>query len=183
MNKKQKTIAAVFVAILAALIVWAVESVPVPPEQKAVQPANKIMKYTGGNTLSEERDGVKIWEITAETMDMNVETQDAECTNITGKFYQEDGNVVEATAPHGTYEAASKNLKLDGGVQANTTKGAALESSTLKWDAADSVLIADGKAKVSNGDMEASGDRLESSDGFEVFKAIGHAHIMKGKAQ
>ena len=183
MNKKQKAIMAVLLAILAGAIVWAVSTVPAPPAPQPEQPSNKIMKYTGGNTLSEEKDGKKLWELTAETMDVNVETQDAECTNITAKFYQENGDTVELQAPHGSYEAASKNLKLDGGIDAHTSKNASLSSETLVWDAAASTLTAAGNAKITHEDMEATGDELQSSDGFEAFKATGHAHIVKGKAK
>ena len=183
MNNKQTWIIGLFVVLLAAGIVWAVSTVPAPPAAQPEQPDNKIMKYTGGNTLSESQNGRKIWELTTESMDVNVETQDTECTNIQGKFYQENGDVVEIAAPHGVYEAKTKNLRLDGGVDGKTSKDATLKSEKLTWDAATNTLIAEGDAKITQGDMEASGDQLESSDGFTVFKASGHAHITKGKAK
>ena len=52
------------------------------------------MSY-GGNILSEERDGVKIWDLSAENMEVEVETQIAELRNLKAHFYQKDGKVVD----------------------------------------------------------------------------------------
>ena len=44
-------------------------------------------------------------------------------------------------------------------------------------------LTADGSAYIKHEDMEARADKIESTNLFHHFKAIGHAHIVKGAGQ
>ena len=179
MNTKGKIIIGIVVLLLFSLLVWAVRTVPAPPAQQEQPERQHVMKYEN-NTLSEERDGKKIWELTAESMDIDTDTQNATLNNLTGTFYEDDGKEVHIEAPHGFYEPQSKNVKLDGGIKVETTDGASLVSDELEWEAESSILKANGDAKVSREDMKASGDSIESGDGFSKFKITGHAHIEKG---
>ena len=58
--------------------------------------------------------------------------------------------------------------------------GARLTSDELRWEAAKQLLAAVGSAKVTKEDMLATGERIESSDGFNKVKVIGKAHLAKG---
>lgn len=177
MNKKSKILFGAIGLILLSLVIWAVGSVPKPPAEKEAAP--RIMKYEN-NVLSEEQDGRKIWEITAEKINVDADTQNVDMENITGAFYQEDGKTATLTAPHGYYESQSRNIKLDGGIEVETSDGAKLSSAELDWLAADSILAAEGEAKIKTQDMEATGAKIESKDAFQEFKITGGAHIVKG---
>jgi LPS export ABC transporter protein LptC len=180
MDKKGKLLILFFTAFVLAVVVWAVKTIPMAPPQTAPTEDSKVMKYSG-NTLSEEKNGKKIWELTAETMDMDIETQNVTLTNMSGKFYAENGTVVAVKAPHGYYEQTSKNLTLDGGVDIESSDNAKLNAQQLIWTSATAILAAEGNAKISKDDAVATGNRIESSDGFEIIKVIGNAHIVKGK--
>lgn len=208
MDKKQKFLVGILVAGFIALIYWAVVTVPHPqPETPQEQPTT--MSYDG-NTISEEQGGRKIWDLTAEHIDVDINTQDASMENIEGHFYQEDGRTVTIHADKGNYAHDSRDITLEGNIDVTTSDGAELSSDQLKWTAAESMLSAIGNAKASkddmsatgdqfdsiNGfadysitgnayvakeDMEASGDRIESSNNFNHFKIIGNAHLAKGE--
>ena len=180
MNKKVKAAIAISVVILVCLIVWAVRSVPQPPDSESVQ-VNTVMKYDG-NTIREEKDGKVIWELTADEISMDNKTQNAEMTNIKARYYGEDGKEVGLTAPHGLYENGNRNIKLDGGVKGETTDGTKLDSKELIWDAKASKMIAKGDAKIERASehMKAQGNEIESSNSFQHFKVKGKAHIEKG---
>lgn len=180
MNKKVKAAIAISVIILVCLIVWAVRSVPQPPDSESVQ-VNTVMKYDG-NTIREEKDGKVIWELTADDISVDKNTQNAEMTNIKARYYGEDGKEVGLTAPHGLYENGNRNIKLDGGVKAETTDGAKLSSKELIWDAKASKMIAKGEAKIERESehMKAQGNEIESTNSFQHFKVKGKAHIEKG---
>jgi LPS export ABC transporter protein LptC len=180
MDKKGKLIILFFTVLVVAVVVWAVKTVPMAPVQTAPTEDSKVMKYSG-NTLSEEKNGKKIWEITAEKMDVDIETQNVTITNMSGKFYEETGTVVAVNAPHGYYDQKSKDLKFDGGVDVESSDNAKLNAQQLTWTAATAILAAEGDAKVSKDDAVATGNRIESSDGFQIIKVIGNAHIVKGK--
>lgn len=179
MSKKGKALIGVLVVLLASLVVWAVRTVPTPPADPGKP--QTVMKYDG-NTIKEEKDGKVIWELSAEQIDMDTQTQDAVLTNIQGTFYKEDGKTVGLKAPHATYEHKSRNIKMDGGVDMKTSDGATLTSKEMTWEAAKSMLAATGDVKMDreSDHMKAAGDRIESTDAFEKIKIIGKAHIEKG---
>ena len=137
------------------------------------------MSYDG-NVLSEEKNGRKIWDLTAEHIDVDVKTRDAKLEKLKGHFYAEDGRVVEVTADKGTYEDKTKNIVIVGNVDVKNSDGARLTSDELRWEAAKQLLAAVGSAKVTKEDMLATGERIESSDGFNKVKVIGKAHLAKG---
>ena len=44
-------------------------------------------------------------------------------------------------------------------------------------------LVGEGNVRITKDDTIAVGDKIESTDGFQNFKLMGHAHITKGRAQ
>ena len=60
--------------------------------------------------------------------------------------------------------------------------GATMTSREMSWEAAKSILAAVGDVKMAreSDHLKASGERIESTDGFEKFKISGKAHIEKG---
>ena len=150
-----------------------------PPQKAPVEDGPKVMSYDN-NTISEEKDGKKIWELTSESMTVDVDTKNVELTGLSGKFYEEDGRVVSVTAAHGTYDNKTKDIQVDGDVTIETTDGAALTCGKLLWTEAEGKLTAAEDAYIKQDDMQARADRIESTNGFSHFKAIGKAHIVKG---
>lgn len=177
MDKKQKFLVGLLLAGFAALIYWAVTTVP-QPQPETPQEAPTTMSYDG-NTISEEQNGRKIWDLTAEHIEMNINTQDAEMENIDGHFYQEDGRVVTIHADKGNYEHESHDISLSGNIDISTSDGAELTSDELKWAAADSTLSAIGNAKATKDTMSVSGDRFDSSNGFADYNVVGNAYVTK----
>ena len=186
MSTKGKILTGIGAVLLLALIVWAVRSVPDVPNEGTTEPT-KVMKYSD-NTISAEKNGRTIWKLSAEYMEMETDTQNASFTNASATFYQEDGRTAVLTAPHGYYDAQSKNLKIDGGVNIKTSDGAELTCNELDWTDADGMLAAVGEAKVvKEADaLLGTGERIESTDGFNKFKIKGSdkqkAHLAKGSA-
>lgn len=180
MDKKQKLLVAAGIALFAALVVWAVSTVPQRPDTpETPQADSKIMSYDG-NEISEERNGRKIWDLTAEHIEVNIDTKDAALEKLSGHFYMEDGRVVEVKADKGTYTAAAKDIAITGNVTVKNSDGAELTSDELRWEAAKEILAAVGNAKAVKDDLLATGDRIESTDGFNKIKIIGKAHLVKG---
>ncbi len=180
MSKMRKGLIAAGIAVFAALVVWAVMTVPETPvlPDKPVE-NDKVMSYDG-NEISEERNGRKIWDLTAEHIAVNIETRDAELENLQGHFYADDGRTVEVKAAKGTYAEGTKNVVLSGNVEIKNSDGAQLTSDELHWDAQKEILAAVGNAKAVKEDMLAAGERIESSDGFNKIKISGKAYLRKG---
>lgn len=179
MSKKGKLWTALGVLLFACVVVWAVRTAPQPPAKPQIDEGPKVMTYDN-NTISEEKDGKKIWELTSEAMTVDVNTKDVDLTGLSGKFYEDDGRVVNVTADHGAYQNDTKDIQVDGNVKIETTDGAALTCGKLLWTEAEGKLTAAEDAYIKQDDMEARAERIESTNGFNHFKAIGKAHIVKG---
>ena len=115
MTKTHKILIGIVVAALAALCYWTVHTVPQPADDAS--PLEKRVMTYNGNTITEEKDGRKLWELTAESMEVDIDTQDASITNMDAKFYTEDGRTLHVTAPKANYKAKDKFLTVEGGIK------------------------------------------------------------------
>ncbi len=178
MSKKAKGIALVVLVGFVALVYWAVSTVPKPPE-KIIDEPSRHMTYDN-NTISEEKNGKRIWELKAGHMDVDMESQDATLTDIEGHFYEKDGRILTVTAKTGKYTAKTHDIDIEGDVVIESSDGARLTSDALHWTSSNEKLAAVGNATAAKDDMRATGDAIESTDGFGKIKIIGHAHLEKG---
>lgn len=181
MSKKQKIILGVLAAVLAVLCAWTVLTVP-DRETEAPPLEKRVMTYNG-NRIAEEKDGRLLWELTAETMEVDVDTQDASMTNLDANFYTEDGRKVHVTAKKANYIAKDKLLTAEGEIKGDSSDGIHLKADKLEWNAKENTLaiIDNTELKRDSDAVLATGDRMETYDGFNKFKIIGHAHLEKGK--
>ena len=169
-------------ALLAGLIVWAITSVPEIPEQTDEPQGSRIMSYAD-NTLSEERDGRTVWEMTASQVNVDIDTNDTSMVQIDGTFYTEDGRSLTLKAAEGRMDSVTRDVVVTGNIEAQTSDGASLRAKELRWTAAEGSLSAEGDAEIIRDDIRATGDRIVSTDGFQKFSVIGNARIEKGGAQ
>lgn len=187
---------------------WVVETTPDAPDPHTKIDPPKEMTYEGGSTISEEKDGRTIWELTADKITVTIENQNAELRNIVATFYQDDGSSIQARAQNGTLHSEQKDLFLDGNVSVVMSDGRRLSCEELRWnnsehllsaigsvdlETEDSKLTADrvefdpgannavaiGHVKLTREDLKASGDRLETRSDFSNFRIIGNAHVVK----
>ena len=179
MDKKMKVLLVVLLVALAGLVAWVVTSIPAPSTKQVQTSDSKVMTYDG-NTISEEKDGRKIWELTADHIEVDADTQNVKLEKVVGHFYMQDGRIVGIEADNGSYDNATKDISVTGSVVVNNSDGAQLVSDELKWTSKEEMLAAIGNATVSKDDMRANGNRIESTDGFNKIKIIGKAHLVTG---
>ena len=180
MTKNQKILIAIVLAALAALCYWTVTTIPERITEEA--PLEKRVMTYDGNTIVEEKDGKKLWEMTSESMEVDIDTQDAIINKIDAKFYTEDGRVLHVQAPKASYKAGDKFLTVEGGLQGDSTDGMHVKADGLEWHAKESKMALVGNAELQRDSdaVKAKGDRIESLNNFKKFKIIGHAHLEKG---
>ena len=181
--KHRKTLLAVLAAALfAAALAWAVFSVPEVP---ALNDSTRTLRYEG-NTLSLEKDGRTVWQLTAESIEADADGKAAEARNIEGVFHEEGGRELKLTAPHAHYDLTSKDLTIDGSVRIETSDGIHLTSREVIWSSEKETLAAVGDVLLTQDEekLRVSAERIESSDGFVKFTASGKggkkARIEKG---
>lgn len=174
-----KFLIGLMIAAFIAVTAWVVTTIPDAPPKTDEPEEKRIMSYEG-NVLTSEKDGKIQWKLSAEKMSVDVDTQNAQMEGIEVIFYSEDGKEMRLTAPKGMYFHKEKNFGVYDGVKATTTEGAELTSGKLYWlNHEGGKLIAEDKVEVKKDDFFASGDRMESKNGFSNFKIIGHAHVVK----
>ena len=179
MDKKIKILSGIGIIFFVCLVIWTVRTTPKAPEPTEKVEPPTTMEYEG-NTITEEKDGVKIWEISSEKVKINAETQIAEFEKVSGKFYQEDGKVLEVTAKNGIYNQVTKDVRIEGDVEVLDGDGGKLTSKNLEWNGKEEILVANEDVKIIKDDMQAFGDKAESKDGFKHFFLKGHARVLKG---
>ncbi|WP_110954102.1 LPS export ABC transporter periplasmic protein LptC [Anaerosinus massiliensis] len=172
-------ILAVCIAVIGVLY-WAFsEEIHVPDQDKKVEEPPVTMSYQG-NTLSEEKDGKKIWDLTAETIEIETNTKNAILKNIQGIFYQENGQTVTLTAPQALYDHKTKDITMQGEVMAKSSDGATFQAKTVIWQSQNQIFQGEGNVIVTRDDTVLTGDKIESDAGVVKVKVAGNAHIIKG---
>lgn len=179
MDKKAKIWIGLVIFAVAAVLVWAFSAEQPVAEKPQAQPQPPLLSYTG-NTIVEEKDGKKIWELTAATIEMNPKTNDTVLKEVIGRFYQADGGIIELTAPEGIYDTKHQTIKFLQGVTAEATDGSSFEADSASWNTAQELLHAEGSVKVVKEDAVLTGDILDSDAAFENVKVSGNARIVKG---
>ena len=101
--------------LFVCLVVWVIRTTPEPPPDQPVIDTEKKMVYDG-NTLSEERNGKRIWDLTAKRMETDLKSNNTELTDLVGHFYREDGKSIELKAKHGIYQQDKQEIHIDGDV-------------------------------------------------------------------
>ena len=180
MERKGKIIGGIILLFFVCLVIWTIRTTPDAPPQDDKLETPKTMEYSG-NTISEEKDGKKIWELDSEKMVINTETQKAELEHLTGRFYQEEDKVLILVADKGTYDRNTKDIHVEGNVAVvDEDSGAKLVGGKVDWLNEKNMLIAADEVKISKDDMRAFADKAASKNGFQSFFLRGHAKILKG---
>ncbi|MEN6412067.1 MAG: LPS export ABC transporter periplasmic protein LptC [Veillonellales bacterium] len=132
--------------------------------------------------LIEEENGKRIWELTADSIEMEPNTKQATLMNLAGIFYQDNGGTIHITAPWATMDTKTKNIVLTGSVRAVASDGTELNAREARWDGQTRCFYADGDVTVTRDDTIISGNQLESDVDLEKIKVQGNARVRKGGA-
>lgn len=155
------------------------ESAAVPPtSQQTAQGQDNRFSFIG-NSMVEEKDGKKIWEISAESIELNQETKMASIKNIKAVFYQDNGGTVELTSGQAVMNTETRDISLEGAVKASASDGATLTAEKLNYSAKDAMFYGTGGIKLLRGDTVITGDQLESDKNLEKVKVTGRALVQK----
>lgn len=182
MNKQRKYLASIAVVVLVVgFVYWlfAEEASHIPPATVTEENAAPPLSYIG-NSIQEEKNGKKIWELNAEFIEVDQKTKNMLMKNIKGTFYQADNKTVTIEAPRAIYDVTNKNVMLSDGVQATSSDGAVLNADEVIFDRDKEIFNGNGHVKLTRGDTIMTGDKLEAFEAFSKFRVTGNAHILKG---
>jgi LPS export ABC transporter protein LptC len=182
LSKKAYAIIGLVFCLLAGMLYYFIKDEPIIPKedkQEASSSPTNTLSYAG-STVVEEKDGKRVWEITADKIEVDPQTQNADLTNIKGIFYKEDGQKVDLTALHGIVNNKTHDVELDGDIKAVATDGATFIAKKAKWIDATQHFSGSGDIVVKRQDTIMTGEEMESDVGLKKVKVSGHARIQKG---
>ena len=176
MGTREKILAGIIVIFFVCVVVWAIRTTPSePPPIEKVEPPT-VMEYEG-TTLTEEKDGKIIWEITCDKMRIDSITQDMELTNVKGKFYDEE-TTWELTSKRGIYDRTDKVIYVEGDVFITDNDGSELRSEELSWLTDEETLTAMGDVHIKKDDgSELFSDELIWFSKEEIITATGNVRV------
>ncbi len=152
MSTQGKILAGVVVIFFVCLVAWVVLTTPPtpPPIEKVAPPT--VMEYEG-NTITEEKDGQIIWELSCDKLRVDTLTQNMELDNVRGKFYQHDKEKIwELTASRGVYYQSEKIVRVEDEVIVTNSDGAKLLCDELEWHSEQELLTAIDNVSVTTND-------------------------------
>lgn len=157
---------------------------PITPKEP-VQAANveqvSTLSYVG-NSIKEEKDGKPLWELGAETIDIDVTTKNMNMKNIKGTFYQANGGKIDITAPGAVLDSKTKEIVMTGKVQAIASDGTAFTAEETRWSGQSERFYGSGNVVLTKDDTVMTGDKIESDANMAKIKVYGNAKIVKGGA-
>lgn len=98
--------------------------------------------------ITETREGKKFWEVYADSGRYDNGSNVAILKNITGNFYDGDKVILSLASPTATYDNNTKEIKLQGGVEAMNDKNVYLRADEVSWKGAKNNIVASGNVKI-----------------------------------
>lgn len=135
-----------------------------------------------GNSITEEKDGKPLWQLGAETIEIDVKTKNMNMKNIKGTFYQANGGKIDITAPGAVLDSKTKDIVMTGKVQATASDGTAFTAEETRWSGQQERFYGSGNVLFTKDDTVMTGDKIESDANMAKIKVYGNAKIVKGGA-
>lgn len=183
MKKNTYIISACFLILLAGCLYYFLKDEPFQQETASAPKEEQAatLSYVG-NRITEEKDGKPLWELNAETIEIDVNTKNILLKNIKGTFYQDNGGKIDITAPQAVMDNKTKDIAMSGKVYAVASDGGTFTAQETHWTGQTQLFYGSGDVICTKDDTVMSGDVIESDKNMVKIKISGHAKIVKGGA-
>ncbi len=180
----KKTIGMVVVCILllASGLYYFLKDEPLPaspPEAEPTAQEASILSYVG-NSITEEKEGKRLWELKAETIEIDSNTKNVQMKNVMGTFYQDKGGKIEIKAPIAFLDSKTKDISMPVRMEAVASDGGTFAANEARWSGKEQRFYGSGNIVVTKEDTVITGDKIESDTNMEKVKISGNAKVIKG---
>ena len=183
MDKKKALIIFAIILVLGGCLYIFLNTSPAPNNyiNSAVYPpeANQNIIFSG-SSIVEEENGQKIWELSAENIEMEPATKNIILKNLKGVYYKSATEKIELAAVKGFIDGQTRNLNLEGSISVVTPDGAKLTCQKIRYDAKAKKFYGSDNVVFAKGDTTITGQSFESDDKFQKVKIYGNAKALKG---
>lgn len=111
--------------------------------------------------------GRRVWDLRAQTLQVDRLQQRIVMTAVTGQFYTAAGPQLVFTAPRASFEIDSKDVELSGGVTARAQDGRTLRAATVRYGAGARTLTATGNVVLTQPGLSIRADELRTDAALE----------------
>lgn len=182
MAKKRIYIICLILLVLGGVIYFVMNNEPPKNNNEANIPpteANQNVIFSG-STLIEENNGQKVWELSAENIEMEPASKNVILKNLKGIYYKSPTEKIELIASRGFIDGQTRNLDLEGAIRVSSDDGSKLTCQTLKYDAKTKKFYGQDNVVFTKADTTITGQTFESDDKFQKVKIYGNAKALKG---
>lgn len=156
-------------------------ALPVAPketQQAAAQPASNLTFAT--SSIVEEKNGKKVWELSADSIEADAAGQLIYLKNIKGNFYQEKDGKVELVAQEGVLDTKTHDITVQGAVTATSSDGAVFTAPQVRYAEQSKIFYGTGGITLTRGDTVITGNEIEADTALEKVKVQGNAKVLTG---
>ena len=153
-----------------------------PLEETKRESVVSRMAFTGSE-LTEEKDGKRIWELTARIIEVDPKTRLVYLTDLKGRLYREDGTKIEMTAKTAVADPTARSLEFSEGLEMKADDGASLKAGKGRYSGEERKIYATGSVRATREDVVLTANELETDDRFAKIVVKGNARIVKGGPQ
>lgn len=156
---------------------------PAPPAPVAPAASSDADGDTGlhfeGSTIVQQKDGKPEWELTAAQITVDKDHNIVVLSSVKGIFYRDDGTTINITAPRAVLNTQTKDIALDGGVEAISSDGAQFTAPVAEWQEQTRRFIGRGGVRYVRGDTVITGDTMTADNNLQHVQMQGNAHVVK----
>ena len=147
-------------------------------EQTTAQPAANLT--FAGSSIIEEKNGKKVWELNAESIEADTAGKLVYLKKITGTFYQEKGGKVDIVAQEGALDTKTHDITLQGDIKATSSDGAVFTAPQGRYEEQTKTFYGTGGITLTRGDTIITGDKIDADTALEKVKVQGNAKVVTG---
>lgn len=184
MKKTTGAMIACVVIFLVSSLYYFLKDEPIVPKPPVVEPQNQqtsTMSYVG-NSIFEEKDGKRLWELKAEAIEIDPETKNIRLKNLIGTFYQDKGGKIDITAPEAFIDSKTRDIMMSIKVHAVASDGGTFTANETRWSSKERHFYGAGDVILTKDDTVMTGDKIESDANMNKVKMSGNAKVIKGGA-
>ena len=147
-------------------------------EQTTPQAASNLT--FAGSAIIEEKNGQKVWELNAESIEVDASGKLVSLKKLKGIFYQEKGGKVDIIAQEGILDTKTHNITLQGDIKATSSEGAVFTAPQGRYEEQTKTFFGTGGITLIRGDTIITGDKIDADTNLEKVKVQGNAKVVTG---
>lgn len=154
----------------------AVPSAPPAPERTGA-PESPFLQIEGTNLSGADPQGRRVWDVKAQTLEVDRDRRRLIMTAVTGQFYSAGRPTLAFRAPAAVLDVSTRDVELSGGVVVQAPDGRTLRAARLRYAARDGILTASGDVRLDQPGVSIRADELRTDAALTQSRFTGNVVV------